>query len=71
VSWEAPIENELKQVEQAIRRSVASEEKELTDICLHVVGAGGKRLRPGIALLSYRAAGGDDMPKFVGIAASF
>ncbi len=71
MSWEAPIENGLKQVEQAIRRSVASEEKELTDICLHVVGAGGKRLRPGIALLSYCAAGGEDVPKFVGIAASF
>jgi len=71
LSWEAPIEHELKQVEQAIRRSVASEEAELTDICMHVIGAGGKRLRPGIALLSYGAAGGNEMPKFVGIAATF
>lgn len=71
MSWEAPIEKELKQVEEAIRRSVASEEKELTDICMHVIGAGGKRLRPGIAILSYEAAGGKDISKFIGIAASF
>ena len=71
MSWEAPIERELKQVEKAIRRSVASEEKELTDICMHVIGAGGKRLRPGIAILSYEAAGGEDLPGFIGIAASF
>ncbi|MDD1770820.1 MAG: polyprenyl synthetase family protein [Methanomassiliicoccales archaeon] len=71
MSWEAPIERELKQVEQGIRRSVASDEKELTRICMHVIGAGGKRLRPGIAILSYEAAGGGDLPKFIGIAASF
>lgn len=71
MSWEAPIEEELKQVERAIRRSVDSDQAQLTEICMHVIGAGGKRLRPGVALLSYAAAGGEDMPKFVGIAASF
>ncbi|MGD1060748.1 MAG: polyprenyl synthetase family protein [Methanomassiliicoccales archaeon] len=71
MSWEAPIESQLEQVERSIRDSVASDQAELTKICMHVIGAGGKRLRPGIALLSYGAVGGDEPERFVGIAASF
>jgi octaprenyl-diphosphate synthase len=71
VSWEAPIKKEMEQVEEEIRRGVLSEESDLTDICMHVIGAGGKRLRPGVALLAYRAAGGTKVGKFIGVAASF
>lgn len=58
-------------VEEEIRRAVSSEQGLLTDICMHVIGAGGKRIRPGIVLLSYKAVGGQDTPRIVGIAAAF
>ena len=58
-------------VEEEIRRAVSSEQTLLTDICMHVIGAGGKRIRPGVVLLSYKAVGGEESPKVVGIAAAF
>jgi octaprenyl-diphosphate synthase len=57
-------------VEDNIRNSVSSDQNLLTDICMHVIGAGGKRMRPGICVLSYRAAGGTD-DNIIGIAAAF
>jgi len=71
LTWDAPIKREMKQVEEELRKSVCSEEHLLTDICMHVISAGGKRIRPGIALLAYKAVNGKEMDKFIGIAASF
>jgi octaprenyl-diphosphate synthase len=71
LSWEAPVKRELALVEDDIRKSVASDQNLLTDICMHVIGAGGKRMRPGVCLLSYRAAGGKGDKRVVGIAAAF
>lgn len=71
LSWETPIKHEMKQVEGEILKSVSSEQDLLTDICMHVIGAGGKRIRPGLALLTYKAVGGKDAPNVIGIAASF
>ncbi|MEM0448814.1 MAG: polyprenyl synthetase family protein [Methanomassiliicoccales archaeon] len=71
MSWDAPIRKEMDLVEEEIRRAVASEQELLTDICMHVIGAGGKRIRPGLAILSYKAVGGVDPKKIVGIAAAF
>ena len=71
LSWDTPIRKELDLVEEDIRKSVYSEQNLLTDICMHVIGAGGKRIRPGIALLSYKAVGGPQAPNIIGIAAAF
>lgn len=70
-SWDAPIKEELKLVEEEIRGSIQSQQRLLTEISMHVIGAGGKRIRPGVAILSYRAVGGEDPSKVIGIAAAF
>lgn len=49
---------DLVQVEKRLQSAVASEEPLLSEIAMHVIGAGGKRLRPMAALLAYRACGG-------------
>ncbi len=69
--WDTPISSELEQVEARIRSSVVCEENLLTDICCHVIGAGGKRIRPGVALLSNRAVGGKGSDDIINLAASF
>jgi octaprenyl-diphosphate synthase len=61
----------MEQVEARIRSSVDCEENLLTDICCHVIGAGGKRIRPGIALLSHKAVGGKESKDIINLAASF
>jgi octaprenyl-diphosphate synthase len=71
VPWDTPISNELEQVEARIRSSLNCDESLLTDICFHVIGAGGKRIRPGVALLSFKAVGGRKDQKIVNLAASF
>jgi octaprenyl-diphosphate synthase len=71
VPWDTPISNELEQVEARIRSSVVCEEHLLTDICYHVIGAGGKRIRPGVALLSHMAVGGKQSDDIINLAASF
>jgi len=71
VPWDTPISNELEQVEARIRSSLNCRESLLTDICFHVIGAGGKRIRPGVALLSYKAVGGKKDQKIINLAASF
>lgn len=70
-SWDAPIHKELCLVEEEIWSNIQSRQKLLTEISMHVIGAGGKRIRPGVTILSYRAVGGDDPTKVIGIAAAF
>ena len=69
--WDTPILNELEQVDARIRSSVYCEESLLTEICFHVIGEGGKRIRPGVALLSHKAVGGMEKDKIINLAASF
>jgi octaprenyl-diphosphate synthase len=71
VPWYTPIANELEQVEARIRSSLNCEQSLLTDICFHVIGAGGKRIRPGVVLLSFKAVGGKTSEKSINLAASF
>ena len=71
LSWDQPIKEELRMVEEEIMRNARSGEPLLTEIATHVVGSGGKRMRPGIALLSFRAVGGTDLKKAVMLAAAF
>jgi octaprenyl-diphosphate synthase len=49
---------------------VASEVGLLNDASIHVIRAGGKRLRPKVVLLSYQAAGGTDLTRALPLAAA-
>lgn len=51
---------ELRLVERTLRDSVKSESSLLTEIAMHVIDAGGKRIRPAICVLSFKSVGGDE-----------
>lgn len=51
---------ELEAVEQRLAELIDSREPRLTDISNYLIGSGGKRIRPAVALLAYRACGGTD-----------
>jgi len=57
-------------VEAALERAVASDVELLSRASKHTIRAGGKRLRPRVLLLSYRAAGGRDSSRAVPLAAA-
>lgn len=69
--WDFGISEELGLVDRKLHELVQSEEDVLTEASLHVIDAGGKRLRPMITILAYRSLGGDDVNKIVDIAAGF
>jgi len=64
------VQPELEAVEALIRESVRSEEPLLTEIAEYVIAAGGKRLRPMVLLLAFRAVGGRDPDEAVRMAAA-
>jgi len=53
----APIAEDLRQVDEVIRRRLDSDVVLIRTIAQYIVGAGGKRLRPALVLLSARAFG--------------
>jgi len=61
---------ELDLVEDVLRRAVASNVELLSRASEHIIRSGGKRLRPRIVLLSYEAAGGEDLSAAVSVAAA-
>jgi len=63
--------DELRMVEEEIHRSIRSEQPILTEICDYVISSGGKRMRPGVTILSYLACGGNDVSEAIKIAAAF
>lgn len=67
-SWDLSISKELSMVGDLLRESVASQESLLTEISTYVIGAGGKRIRPAVTLLSFYAVGGTDVEKAVKVA---
>jgi octaprenyl-diphosphate synthase len=69
--WDFGIQKELGMVDEKLREMVKSQEQVLTDASLHVIDAGGKRLRPTVTILAYKALGGRDVRKIVDIAAGF
>ena len=69
-SWDFGVLKELALVEQKIRESVVSEEPLLTDIATYVIASGGKRIRPTVTLLSFKALGGKDIRQAVDLAAA-
>ena len=69
--WGFGIDKELAMVEERLREMVASDEPTLTEAALHVIEAGGKRMRPTMTILAYKSLGGDDVKKVVDIAVGF
>jgi octaprenyl-diphosphate synthase len=64
------VSHELGLVERRIRESLASEEPLLTEIAEYVIASGGKRVRPLVTLLAFKAVGGRALAKAVDIAAA-
>ena len=60
----------LVAVESALTNAVNSDVEALHDASLHIISSGGKRIRPQVALLTYLAAGGDDLQTAVPMAAA-
>lgn len=59
-AFEIPeLNDELLELEHMLRRSVASEDGYLSEISSHLISAGGKRIRPVLAMASARAVGGN------------
>ncbi|MET0895243.1 MAG: polyprenyl synthetase family protein [Acidimicrobiia bacterium] len=52
-----PLASDLARVETALRDSVKSSDAFLGDVAAHLIGAGGKRIRPTLALAAAYAAG--------------
>jgi octaprenyl-diphosphate synthase len=67
--WDFGIKSELDLVERRLRDVVKSDEKVLTEASLHVIDAGGKRLRPTVTVLVYKSLGGTDIERIVSAAA--
>lgn len=53
------LEGDLARLEAALRQSVIAEDPFLTEVAGHLLGAGGKRLRPALALASAAAGGAE------------
>jgi geranylgeranyl pyrophosphate synthase len=59
---------DLIQVEEKLAELLISREPLLSEISLHLIGGGGKRVRPAVALLVFKACGGDDIVDMIDIA---
>ncbi len=61
---------ELGRVEQRLASLLNSREPLLNEIGDYLIGAGGKRVRPMVALLTFRACGGEDPADIIDVAAA-
>lgn len=64
------VDKELSLVEDRIQQAIQSDESLLTDIARYVIGAGGKRVRPTVAILANKAVGGKNTERTVALAAA-
>lgn len=55
------VSDELERVELRLSELIRSREARLNDIAQYLVGSGGKRVRPAVTLLVFRACGGQDL----------
>ena len=58
----------LALVEARLAAQIQSQEAVLTDISSYLIGSGGKRVRPAVALLIFRACGGQELADIVDVA---
>jgi geranylgeranyl pyrophosphate synthase len=63
-------DTELALVEDALKRAVVSNVGLLSRAGEHIVLSGGKRLRPRVVLLSFKASGGEDVCQAIPVAAA-
>ncbi|MCS6924459.1 MAG: polyprenyl synthetase family protein [Candidatus Binatia bacterium] len=66
----ALVATELKRVEQRLSSLLNSREPLLNEIGHYLIGAGGKRVRPVVAILTFRACGGEDPTDIIDVAAA-
>jgi octaprenyl-diphosphate synthase len=64
----ALVADELALIERRLAELLRSREARLTDISSYLIGAGGKRVRPAVTLLAFRACGGRDLSDIVDVA---
>src|SRR5947209_14910457 len=57
-----PLTGDLVRVEKALREAVRTPDPFLGDVASHLIGAGGKRIRPLLTLCAAYAANGGDQP---------
>jgi octaprenyl-diphosphate synthase len=62
------VARELELVEERIATLLRSREPRLTDISTYLINSGGKRVRPAVTLLLFRACGGEELPDIVDVA---
>ncbi len=60
----------LKAIDELLIATIDSEVDLLNEAARHILTSGGKHLRPHVAMLSYLAAGGDDLMEAVSMAAA-
>ncbi len=70
-SWDRPIKDDLQRVEEMIIETITTQQPLLTEIAMHVVRSGGKRIRPGIGLLSFHAVNGKNVDRVIRLATAF
>ncbi len=64
------LSSDMAGVERRIREAIGSRESRLTDIALYLIGAGGKRIRPLVAMSVFRACGGGDPRDMIDLGAA-
>jgi len=64
------IADEMSVVERRIQELASSSERTLTEIANELIEAGGKRVRPALALLVFRASGGGDPSDTIDVGAA-
>jgi octaprenyl-diphosphate synthase len=62
------VARELELVEERLTGLLRSRESRLTDISTYLINSGGKRVRPAVTILMYRACGGEDLRDIVDVA---
>ncbi len=62
------VARELDLVERRLAALLRSREARLSDIAAYLIGAGGKRVRPAVTVLIFRACGGADLTDIVDVA---
>jgi octaprenyl-diphosphate synthase len=70
VTAAALVADELERVEQRIGEVIRAREPKLTLISDYLINAGGKRVRPAVAMLVFRACGGGDIRDMVDLSVS-
>jgi len=71
VQWNDSISGEMKEVESTLTAVIDSGSEELNEMCMHVVTARGKMIRPAICILSYYVAGGKNPQRAIETGSAF